>query len=68
MVFDFIKAGLGAGEGWRIPGSELGERLLLELLGDEVIDGVVAGEDGRFRDRLEMIGSSEITRGFGGVR
>jgi hypothetical protein len=68
MVFDFISAGLGVGDGWRIPGSELGGRLALELLGDEEIDGEVAGEDGRFRDRLEIIGSIDIKRGFGGVK
>lgn len=40
----------------------------MELFGDEAIDGTVEGEDGRFRERLEIIGSSDIIRGFGGRR
>lgn len=64
IVFDFIYA---ESDIW-IPGSELGERFPLELFGDEAIDGTVEGEHGRFRDRLEMMGSSDIMRGFGSRR
>lgn len=53
--------------GW-VPGSGPGDRFPLELFGDEAIDRTVEGEDGRFRDRLETIGSSDIIRGFGGRR
>lgn len=51
-----------------VPGSEPGDRFPSELFGDEAIDRTVEGEDGRFRDRLETIGSSDIMRGFGGRR